>query len=496
MAYNDMREWMATLEKEGMLSKVSCEVDWNREIGAVVRRVINQKGPALLFDNIKDHEKTFCRKLFTNSLGSRERVALAVGSAKDTPFSEITRTIKDRIARPSDVKVIDKGPVKENILKGEDIDLYQIPVPHWRPQDGGRYINTSCSVVTRNPDTGILNIGTYRGQIVDKDKIGVLLALTQHWGHHFTKYKEKGKEMPVAVVYGWDPTMLMMASAPLLHPGCSEYEYISSLRQEPCELVRCETNDLLVPASAEIVIEGLISPDPSTFITEGPFSEYTGYMGGMAAPRPNIKVTCITHRDDPIYRGTMEGATPHSWSESAWYTPPCFCAATWNLLETVGVPGVLDVWANNVTENTITMVRIKKHYRGHAKQVANAIWGSGIANYAGKIVIVVDDDIDIHDHEEVDWAISYRMNADMNKLLIFPGTFGSMLDPSVPLSQRNVVKYGQGKWSRVLVDATINWELEPEMQYGDERYPPLATTIEPEDENKVKLRWQEYGIKI
>jgi len=494
MAFTDMREWISTLEQEKLLSRVTCAVDWDREIGAIVREVLNRKGPALLFDNIKDHTEKPFTKLFTNSLGSRERVALAIGLPKDTSFKEITRVIKERISKPSGINITDTGPVKENIIKGDDIDLFQIPVPQWRPQDGGRYINTSCSIVTRNPKTGLINVGTYRGQIVDKDRIGILLALTQHWGHHYTKYKEKEKEMPVAVVYGWDPTLLMLASAPLLHPGYSEYEYVSSLRQEQCELVKCETNDLLVPASAEIVIEGVISPDPSTFRMEGPFSEYTGYMGGMAAPRPNIKVTCITHRDDPIYRGTMEGATPHSWSESAWYTPSCFCAATWNLLETVGVPGVLDVWANNVTQNTITMVRIKKNYRGHAKQVANAIWGSGISNYAGKIVIVVDEDIDIHDREAVEWAISYRMNADMNKLLVFPGTFGSMLDPSVPLPQRNVVKYGQGKWSRVLVDATINWELEPEDQYGGERYPPLATTIEPEDKQNVINRWEEYGI--
>jgi len=494
MAYDDLREWISTLESEELLSRVGCEVNWDREIGTIVRKVLNRKGPALLFENIKDHKDTWCTKLFTNGMGTRERVALALGLPKETHFRDITRVVKDRVKTPSAVKVLDKGPVKENIIMGDDIDLYKIPAPQWRKQDGGRYINTYCAVVTMDPETGLMNAGTYRGMITDKNRIGVLLALTQHWGHHFKKYKDMGKEMPVAVFYGWDPTLLMLASAPVMHPNCSEYEYASSLRQEECELVKCETSDLLVPASAEIVVEGFISPDPSTFMMEGPFGEYTGYFGGMAAPKHNIRVECITHRDDPIFRGNVEGITPHKWSEGGFYGAPLFSAVAWNLLENVGVPGVLDVWFNNVSGSTILKVRIKKAYRGHAKQVANALWGSGIGNYAAKIVIVVDDDIDIHDSEEVEWAISYRLNAAMDQLLVFPGTFGSMLDPSTPLHERNIIKYGQGKWARVLVDATINWELEPQEQYGGERFPPLATAINSEDEKRVSDRWEEYGI--
>jgi 4-hydroxy-3-polyprenylbenzoate decarboxylase len=497
MAYDDFREWISTLEKEGQLSRVSCEVDWNREIGAITREVLSRSksGPSLLFENIKDYKDTWCKKVFVNGLSARERVALAVGLSTDTPFKDIVRVIKERIAKPSEIKVVDTGPVKENIIKGDDIDLFQIPVPQWRRLEGGRYIHTPTSIVTRSRETGLMNVGTYRGQIVEKDRIGTILATTQHWGHHYSSYKNKNEVMPVAAVLGWDPVLVMLAGAPILHPGCSEYEFASSLRQSPCELVKCETNDLLVPASAEIVIEGYISSDPSEFRMEGPFGEYTGYMGGQAAPRPNIKVTAITHRNNAIFRGALEGCQPHNWSESAYYTVPCFSAVTWNLLDTVGVPGVLDVWANPVTENTISKVRIRKAYRGHAKQVANALWGSTIANYAGKFVIVVDEDVDIHDYEQLEHAIAHRVNPDMNHILFFPGTFGSMLDPSVPLPQRNVVKYGQGKWTRVLIDATINWELEPEMQYGNEKFPPSAVEIEPDDKALIDRRWNEYGIK-
>ena len=494
MAYSDLREWISALEAEGMLSRVECEVDWDRELGAVVREVMNRNGPALLFENIKDHKDTWCKSLFTNGLGSRERTALALGLPKDTGYKEMTRIVKERLARPSGVKVVDTGPLKENIIREDDIDLNDIPVPQWRVQDGGRYINTFCAVVTKDPDTGLLNVGTYRGMTVDRDKIGVLLASSQHWGHHFKKYSARGEEMPVAVVYGWDPVLTMLSATPLIHPGCSEYEYASSLRQEECELVRCETNDLLVPATAEIVVEGFISPDPSTFIMEGPFGEYTGYYGGLASPKTVMKVTCITHRNAPIFRGYPEGTTPGKWTESPYYCAPLYSAVTWNLLESVGVPGVIDVWSDNITNATTLKVRIKKAYRGHAKQVANAIWGAGIANNSGKIVIVVDEDIDIRDSEAVEWAIAYRLNADMDQLLVFPGTFGSVLDPSVPLNERNVMKYGQGKWARILVDATINWELEPQEQYGGERFPALCTEIHPDDEKVIKRRWKEYGI--
>ena len=143
---------------------------------------------------------------------------------------------------------------------------------------------TSASVVTRDPETGILNAGTYRGMIAKKNTIGVLLAMTQGWGKHFSKYKNRGQEMPVAVVIGWDQTF-MAASTPVNH---SEYEIAGSLRSAPVELVKCETSDLLVPASAEIVLEGFVSPDPRTFEPEGPFSEYPGYYAGRTTPKHAI----------------------------------------------------------------------------------------------------------------------------------------------------------------------------------------------------------------
>lgn len=496
MGYKDLREWMDKLEREEELKRIKAEINWDREIGAITRKVSNREGTALLFENIKDYKGTPIKKLFTNGLGSRSRIAMALGMDKEASYKEIVKTMKERTKKPLDSVIVHQGPVKENIIKGDEIDLYKIPVPKWHHLDGGRYINTSCEVVTRDPETRELNVGTYRGMIVAKDEIAVLLAFTQHWGFHFSKYRERGEDMPVAVVYGWDPCLLIASSTPVQHIGiCSEYEICGAMRQEPVELIKCETNDILVPAWAEIVVEGRISPKPETFKMEGPFGEYPGYYGGFRSPKPVIKVDCITYRDGGIFRGNLEGTSPGRIAESGYYAGAGFCAAIWNFLESVGVPGILDVWTPRVTNSTNIRVRIKKIYRGHAKQVANALWGCGAgATAAAKHVIVVDEDIDIHDDEAMEWALAYRVNAAMDDVIFFPGTTGSALDPSVPLPQRDVLKYGQGKWTRVLIDATKNWELERQEQYGGEIYPPLATEIDPESGELVNRRWKEYGL--
>ena len=447
-----------------------------------------------MFENIKDHNNTKCTRLFTNGLGSRRRLALALGLPKDTPYREIVRVMKERFSKPISNVIVKSGPVKEKIVKGDEVDLYQFPTPKWHHLDGGRYFNTFCGVVTMDRDTGEHNIGLYRGMLGSKSTIPVLLAASQHWGIHFAKYRERGEDMPVAVVYGGDPTLFINASTPHQHKGYSEYEITGALRQEPVELVRCETSNLLIPAKAEMVIEGYISADPNTYEMEGPFGEYPGYYGGMRSPKPRIKVECITHRDDPIFMGSLEGTSPHRWAESAHYAAAGFCAVAWNFLNLVGVPGVLGVWANPVTCSNNMRVQIRKMYRGHAKQVANALWSSSLCNYAAKHLIVVDEDIDIFDEEALEWAMAYRVNAGMGDVILFPGTIGSMLDPSVPLEQRNIFKYGQGKWTRMLIDATKNWELERQEQYGGDIYPPLATDITPETEELITRRWKEYGL--
>lgn len=489
MALKDLREWIALLEEKGELKRIKALVDWDEEIGAITREISSQYGPALLFEKIKDYQNTLCRRLFTNGTGTRQRVCRLLGLSEQTSDRDLVLTLKERFSKLIEPTTVRQGPVKEKIIRGEEIDLYQFPVPKWNPLDGGRYIMTSASVVTVDPDTHLLNVGTYRGMISTKRTISVLLAATQGWGKHFTKYKNRGQEMPVAVVLGWDPTLFVVASTPVSFP---EYEMAGSLRGSPVELIKCETSELWVPATAEAVIEGRVSADPGTFELEGPYSEYPGYYGGQRTPKHTIRVECITHRNDPIFTGCLTGSSPGRTNEGTTWTPASFSAVAWHYLEQAGVPNVLGVWRGKWPENM--RVQIRKSYRGHAQQVANALWGSSFANYAAKHLIVVDEDIDIYDGEAIEWALAYRVNAAMGDISFYPGTVGSMLDPSVPIQERNSVKYGHGKWTRVLIDATINWELEPQEQYGGSRYPALGTAISPKMEETLRRRWREYGF--
>jgi len=496
VAYQSLRDWIAKIEDVGQLKNITAKVDWDLEIGGIARLMANRQGPALLFQNIKDYQNTACRKFFINGLGSRERVAIALGLPRETQYRGIVEFFRENLGRRVDPVKVASGSVKENIMKGGAVDLYQFPAPRYNYLDGGRYINTNGCVVTMDPVSNIMNVGIYRGMIGDNEKsIPVLLVRGQHWGQHFTKYEQRGEEMPVAVVFGVDPTLLICAGTPIIHPGCSEYEVAGGLRGEPLELVKCETSDLYVPASAEMVIEGRISPDEKTFQLEGQFGEYPGVYGGDRRPRPVIRVECITYRDDPIMEAGLAGHSPGRLGESAYWHVPCGAAAVWRALEDIGVPNITGVWSPLPTMLTNLRVQIDKSYRGHAKQVAAALWGSKISIYFAKNLIVVDKDIDIFDDDAVEWARAYRTNAEMGDIQFFSGTLGSPLDPSIPLPQRNTKKYGGGKWTRVFTDATVNWDLEPEEQYGGERQPPMCTVIHPETAELIRRRWQEYGFE-
>jgi 4-hydroxy-3-polyprenylbenzoate decarboxylase len=268
---------------------------------------------------------------------------------------------------------------------------------------------------------------------------------------------------------------------------------VGAIRGAPVELVKCETVDLYVPASAEIIIEGYLGLDPETYLPEGPYAEFTGYVAGDRSPKPVIRVTCITHRTDPILRGTIEGTMPGSFSENSVSSSIMRAATAWNVLDRAGVPGVTDVWCPPVHAGVNTVVQVKQSYRGVAKQVANALWGSSAAHVRYKHVTVVDEDIDIHDYAAVDWAIAFRVNAGEDDIVIMPGSFGAGLDPSVRKRDRNVAQFGTGKWNRVLIDATINLDYDPDPELGGARFPP---TVRPQqsDIDAVRARWSELGL--
>lgn len=487
MGSKDLRSWLEKLEAEGELRRVSAEVDWAGEIAEILRRLAAQRGPAVLFENIKGHKDTWCRKLFANGLVSRKRIALMFGMPKDTTYPELTSLLRKRFKEPVAPEKVSTGPVKENIIKGADVDLFQIPVPKWHPLDGGRYINTWSGVITMDPETGEHNVGNYRGMIISENKIGVLLVAAQGWGGHFAKYRRMGKPMPVAVAYGGDPSLGFMASCPICNAP-SEYEIMGSIMQEPVPLVKCETSDLMVPATAEIVVEGSISPDPNSYEMEGPFGEWTGYYG-QALKRPVIKVDCITFRNDPIFRGSLEGVKPGMVNETALTGHVSQAAVVWHVLESQGFPGILDVvgapWA---------IVKIHKSYQGQARHIAAAIWGSKLPVNTAKTVMVVEEDVDISRLGSLQIATQSYVDP-AKDIIVYPMQMGSSLDVSLSSEGRDEVRWGAGFQNHVLIDATIDWETHPiREEWGNRRMPIPCTEPDPEIAKLVEERWEEYGF--
>jgi 4-hydroxy-3-polyprenylbenzoate decarboxylase len=496
VAYGDLRGWIDALKAAGEIRHISAEVDWNVELGTIMRLAQGAgDGPALLFENIKDYNKddSRCRRIFGCGLSSYSRICMMLGLPRDTHPRELVKLGRSLLSERIPPKIVASGPVKENLLKGDAIDLLNFPVPFWNRVDGGRYILTYAGIVSQDPVTGIPNVGIYRGMVAGPKLIPILMWRAQHIGQHVTAWQQMGKkEMPVACVIGWEEALGFCAGQPV-PKGISEYDVMGAIRGAPVELVKCETSDLYVPATAEIVIEGMLGLDPETYVMEGPFAEFTGYVAGDRSPKPAIRVTCITHRNDPILRGTIEGSLPGSYSENAVCSSVMRSATAWNVLDRAGVPGITDVWCPPVQAGINVVVQLRQSYRGQAKQVANALWGSSAGHVRYKHVTVVDDDIDIHNYDAVDWAIAHRVNAGENDIVIMPATFGMGLDPSTRRRDRNAALFGTGKWNRVLIDATMNLDYDPDPDLGGARFPPTVWPSR-EDCAAARERWSELGL--
>ena len=493
MVFGDMRGWIECLKQHGELHEIDAEVDWDVELGTIARRAIGRgNGPALLFRNIKGYTAGRCTQVFAGSMSTYSRLALMFGLPINASITDLVKAVRAMFKQRVAPVVVATGPVRENILKGDDIDLFEFPVPRWNRRDGGRYICTMQGTVTADPDTGRLNVGIYRGMIGKKNTIPTLLQAAQNWGQDFVKYTARGEDMPVACVIGWEPSLPFLGATPL-PPDVSEYDVMGAIRGRPVELVKCETVPLLVPASAEIVIEGWISADPKTFEMEGPYGEFTGYYAGDQGPKHTIRVTAITHRNNPILQGTTEGTLPGLQSENGVMSSVLRAAVAWNVLDSAGVPGVTDVHCPAANNGTTLIIQMRPTYRGQARQAAMAVWGSSAAHVRYKHVWVVNDDIDIHDYAALDWAFAWRVNAAEGDILMVPGTFGPVIDPSIRREFRNAIKYGSGRWCRVLIDATINLDYEPDPEYGGERYPPTVMP-DKEDWDRVSRRWKELGL--
>ena len=469
--YNDLREWLEIVESFGQLKRID-GVDWNLEMGTLSELIAQgSKGPvpAVLYDKIKDYPEGF-RVLFAQN-ASFKRMALALGLPLDFTDLDLVRATRTKISQHNPIphRVVDTGPVMENVLKGDDINLLKFPVPFIHELDGGRYIGTGCLVVTKDPDEGWVNFGTYRGMVQDEKSMNVYISPGKHGRIQRDKWFDRGEKCPVIVCVGQDP-VLFMVSGNEVDYGVSEYDYAGGLKGHPIDVINGEVTGLPFPAHAEIVIEGFMDPDERK--TEGPFGEWTGYYASNSRPEPLIRVQRIYHRNNPILTAARPGRPPSDYSLAKCMVK---AALIWDQVEKAGVPDIKGVWCNEAGGGRLlNIISIKQRYPGHARQAGMVASQVHAGAYLGRYVIVVDDDIDPTKTFDVLWALATRSDP-VDSIDILRRCWSGPLDPRIEPGKK-------GFNSRAIIDATRPFEWMKD-------FPPVAEST-PELKKKVFDKWR------
>jgi 4-hydroxy-3-polyprenylbenzoate decarboxylase len=476
---SDLRSWIALLEREGELVRVSAEVDPHLEVTEIVDRTVRAGGPALLFENAKNSG----HPLLINQFGTERRMCLAF----DAPtLDDVAAKLEDVLEMQPPQGLVDKvrglkklksiadslpqvtrrGPAQEVVVEGDDVDLGRLPIQTCWPGDAGPFI-TLPAVITKDPRTGTRNVGMYRMQVLDRS------TTAMHWQIHKdgrADYLATDGRIEVAVALGLDPVTTYTASAPL-PKHIDEFMLAGFLRGEPVQLVQAKTVDLQVPANAEIVLEGYIDKEELT--AEGPFGDHTGYYT-PAEEFPVFHVTAVTMREDAIYPSIVVGKPPQ---EDAWLgkaTERIFLPAV-----KMTVPEIVDydLPVAGVFHNCC-IVSIRKAFPGHAKKVMHAIWGLGMLSLT-KAVVVVDEHVNVHDYEEVFFYVGANVDP-ARDVVISEG----------PLDHLDHAPTHQFFGGKLGIDATAKGPAEGTREWPEE--------IQMSDEVRelVDRRWEEYGIGI
>ncbi|MCL5290373.1 MAG: phenylphosphate carboxylase subunit beta [Firmicutes bacterium] len=470
MSFTSLRDFIELLKEGGEMKSIKAEVDWNLELSHIAKKNEEKGGPALLFENVKGYKTPVLTSVFSNT----RRLAMAFGMPpKSTIFEMAKKWIEVTAGGGILPKAVHDGPIMENQKTGDDIDLFELPVPKYFPKDGGRYFGTAVSLVTKDPETGFINLGTYRMEILDKKSLGALILKGKDADVIMKKYQARGQLMPAAAVVGMDPRLFFLSAASLPY-GVSEYDIAGALMGKPVEVIESSVTGLQIPADAEIVAEGFIDPDPKNYRDEGPFGEYTGYYSKGRKPQPWLNVKRVLHRHRPIFWGTSVGRPPtdnvtvHSLTKTA---------ALWSQLNEMKVPGIQSVYFPESAGRFWAVVSVKQMYPGHGRHAGLAAFSTVVGNYGVKGVIVVDDDIRADDWDRVMWALSVRYNPVEDTEIIKKGR-STALDPSLPASNRHIT-------SRILMDATIPYEWEDK---------PELVDLDKDIMHRVNERWSEFGI--
>ena len=482
MAYSDLRDFISALDKHGELKRIPFEVDPELEIAEFADRSVKRGGPALLFEKPKGSGVPVLINAFASM--RRMQIALEVDSV-DVVAHRISEFLEmqmpqgligklkmlPKLAEMGSFfpKTVSEGPCKE-VIRRDEFSLHEFPVLKCWPQDAGRFI-TLPMVFSKNPDTGKRNCGCYRLQIFDERTTGMHWQTHKQGAEHYRRMMKDGtrKRMDVAVAIGADPATMYSAILPL-PPDLDEMMIAGFLRSKPVEMVKCETSDLEVPAQSEIVLEGHV--ELGELRTEGPFGDHTGFYS-LEDDYPVFRVTCITHRKNPIYATTIVGPPPMEDFYMGKAIERIFLP-----LMRLQLPEVRDIHmpAEGIFHNLI-LVAIRKSYPGHARKVMHAIWGLGQAMFS-KCIVVVDEDVNVQDIREVTWKALNNIDPERDIQFVL-GPVDS-LDHSSRLPN-----YG----SKMGIDATKKWPGE-----GFNRPWPDVIRMSPEVVRRVDDLWKKAGL--
>jgi 4-hydroxy-3-polyprenylbenzoate decarboxylase len=467
VTYHDLRSFIERVDALGALRRIS-GANTAHEIGGITEVAAGlPEMPALLFDDIPGHAKGF--RVFSNATTTAQRAALALGiDPQLKPLDALKAWMKRRQSLekhpPREVK---QAAWLENTQRGADVDLRRIPSPQWHPQDGGPYIGSGSLVLMRDPDSGWVNASIYRVQVHGASRVTIQF---DHPGRHGAiiakKYWDRGQACPVAVVNGEDPS-LFIAGFESLPEGQSELDFAGAIRGAPVEVHPGPLTGLPLPAHAEIVLEGQLLPMTELSLPEGPFGEFTGYYAADARPAPVMEVDALHHRNDPILFGSPPMKPPRFH-----FGLPFRAASIWASLDAAGVTDVVGAWQH--VSQLMTVVALRQRYAGHAKR-AGLI--AAAQSYMGRLVVVVDDDIDPSSLADVMWAVTTRCEPS-ESVDIVREAWSSALDPRIPAEHKLA---GITSHSKMIIDACkpFAWR---------ERF-PAASAMSMDEAAAIEARW-------
>jgi len=487
MKYQDLRDFIALLEERGELKRIQQEIDPYLEITEISDRTLKAEGPALLFENVKGHDMPVLANLF----GTPERVALGMGQESVTALRDVGKLLaflkepeppkgfrdalnllpKYKKVLSMSPKNIKKAPCQQVVMSGDDVDLTKLPIQHCWPGDVAPLVTWGLTV-TRGPHKERQNLGIYRQQLLGPNKL-IMRWLSHRGGAlDFQEWCQQhpGEKFPVSVALGADPATILGAVTPV-PDSLSEYAFAGLLRDSKTEVTECISNELQVPAHAEIILEGYI--EPGEMAPEGPYGDHTGYYNEVDE-FPVFTVTHVTHRKDPIYHSTYTGRPPDEPAVLGVALNEVFIP----LLQKQ-FPEIVDFYLPpEGCSYRLAVVTMKKQYSGHAKRVMMGVWSFLRQFMYTKFVIVCDDDVNARDWKDVIWAMTTRMDPARDTTLV-ENTPIDYLDFASPVS---------GLGSKMGMDATNKWPGETDREWGE----PIVMS---EDvKQRVDELWDELNI--